>query len=420
MRFCISCGIFEIKYFFYCILFSIIEIYFNLFIYYDFGNNDINTNIITNHNLLESSCLFLGYLLNIIPEWYSQKESKKKSVSSELKGENNKNTNFIKYIYNKSYNEYLSIKESLKFVFISLFLLLIEIFRQIQQILYRKINRNSNTNTEINEPIFEYDKFEGYFYFIQFLIYFSIRTNSEVYYKHQNFSFGIFFLIEFIKIIFFFIKNLSNKWAIIVIQIIISILHALYFIYIKGLMKYKFVSPYKCNFIIGIIYFPLIIIIYVIISFTKLGEKNKNVNINIYYWDSISELFKSINNINVINAIRLISLPIVYGIYFLVINKTIYDFTIYHLYIPLLIENFIRGTIEKEINIFLLITFFCIEFIMILIFLEIIEINFCGLNENLKRNIESRGRIDSSLTIEDDDDELDDKRKTINNNENKE
>ena len=182
-------------------------------------------------------------------------------------------------------------------------------------------------------------------------------------------------------------------------------------------MKYKFVSPYKCNFIIGIIYFPLIIIIYVIISFTKLGEKNKNININnnIYYWDSISELFKSIKNINVINAIRLISLPIVYGIYFLVINKTIYDFTIYHLYIPLLIENFIRGTIEKEINIFLLITFFCIEFIMILIVLEIIEINFCGLNENLKRNIESRGRIDSSLTIEDDD-ELDDKRTTINNN----
>ena len=181
MRFCISCGIFEIKYFFYCILFSIIEIYFNLFIYYDFGNNDINTNtnIITDHNLLESSCLFLGYLLNIIPEWYSQKESKKKSVSSELKGENNKNTNFIKYIYNKSYNEYLSIKESLKFVFISLFLLLIEIFRQIQQILNRKI--------EVKK--FEYDIFEGYFYFIQFLIYFSIRTNSEVYYKHQNFFF---------------------------------------------------------------------------------------------------------------------------------------------------------------------------------------------------------------------------------------
>ena len=49
---------------------------------------------------------------------------------------------------------------------------------------------------------------------------------------------------------------------------------------------------------------------------------------------------------------------------------------------------------------------------MILVFLEIIEINCCGLNENLKRNIESRGIIDSSLAIEnddDDDDEIDEK-----------
>jgi len=46
---------------------------------------------------------------------------------------------------------------------------------------------------------------------------------------------------------------------------------------------------------------------------------------------------------------------------------------------------------------------------MILVFLEIIEINACGLNENLKKNIQSRGTIDSSLNIEnDDDDEIDD------------
>ena len=185
-------------------------------------------------------------------------------------------------------------------------------------------------------------------------------------------------------------------------------------------MKYKFISPYKCNFIIGIINFPLIIIIYVIISFTKLGE-NKD---NIYYWDSILELFKSFKHFDVINAFRLISLPFAYGIYVLIINKTIYDFTIYHLYIPLLIVNFIVGIIEKDINIYLLILFFCIEFIMILIFLEIIEIKICGLNKNLKRNIESRGIIDSSLINEDDDDDDDDdefdyQKNSINNNENK-
>ena len=36
-------------------------------------------------------------------------------------------------------------------------------------------------------------------------------------------------------------------------------------------MKYKFISPEKCNFMIGIINLPLIIIIYFIISFTFLG-----------------------------------------------------------------------------------------------------------------------------------------------------
>ena len=42
---------------------------------------------------------------------------------------------------------------------------------------------------------------------------------------------------------------------------------------------------------------------------------------------------------------------------------------------------------------------------MILVFVEIIEINCCGLNKNLKRNIQSRGIIDSSITIGDNDDD---------------
>ena len=41
---------------------------------------------------------------------------------------------------------------------------------------------------------------------------------------------------------------------------------------------------------------------------------------------------------------------------------------------------------------------------MILVFVEIIEIKYCGLDENLKRNIELRGMRDSSTNIEVDDD----------------
>ena len=50
---------------------------------------------------------------------------------------------------------------------------------------------------------------------------------------------------------------------------------------------------------------------------------------------------------------------------------------------------------------------------MILVFLEIIELNFCGLNENLKRNIEIRSYSESSFTIENEYEEFDNERTLI-------
>ena len=45
------------------------------------------------------------------------------------------------------------------------------------------------------------------------------------------------------------------------------------------------------------------------------------------------------------------------------------------------------------------ITFF-IEIISIFAFLEIIELNFCGLNRNLKRNIINRANEEANLTLD--------------------
>jgi len=73
----------------------------------------------------------------------------------------------------------------------------------------------------------------------------------------------------------------------------------LFFLYIKRLMKYNFISPPKCNFLIGIIDAPLIIIIYLVISYTSLGSKS-----NKYYIDNIFELFE-IENYNTKNIIHL-------------------------------------------------------------------------------------------------------------------
>ena len=40
--------------------------------------------------------------------------------------------------------------------------------------------------------------------------------------------------------------------------------------------------------------------------------------------------------------------------------------------------------------------FFALQFFSLLIYLEIIELNFCNLNKNTKRNIELRGILDLS------------------------
>ena len=230
-------------------------------------------------------------------------------------------------------------------------------------------------------------------------------------------SFLIFILIEIIKIIVFILNKTFIDYLAIFFEIISIIFHGLYLIYIKGLIKYKFISPYKCNFIIGLIDFPLIIIIYLIISFTSLGNEN-----NKYYIDNIFTLFR--DGLDIIDIIRLILLSLTYGIFSSLINKIIYDFTIYHIFIPFFVEKFIMEIIvqiknRSIFNIIFLILCFLFEIIMIFIFLEIIELNFCGLNKNLKKNIKLRALIESPLEIENYNDDKVDNGRNIINNENK-
>ena len=99
-------------------------------------------------------------------------------------------------------------------------------------------------------------------------------------------------------------------------------------------------------------------------------------------------------------------------------TKIIIDYTLYHIYIPLLFENFVKNIINMIenfnifITIFLSISFF-IELIMILIFLEIIEVKFCGLNKDLKKNIELRAIVDSTEYLNDNNEACDDERYSI-------
>ena len=391
MTFYISFGKFDLKYFFYCLSFLIIQIYIHFVIEED---DEI---LISVHPFLNSFCFFFFFLLNIIPLWIVNTNSKVKEnpIANELKKEENTQYNkyiqSIEYKYFKSNKNDLSRKDLSKIFFISFVILLTEI---VDNIISTKDNDKETKKYNDDFIIFEY-----------LFIFLISKYFEEVYYKHHYFSFLILIFVEVIKAIYFFIKNLYQTFNIIVIisQIIYTFLYAIYFISIKRIMKYNFIIPPKCNFLIGVIDVPLILIIYIIISLTPLGNKT-----NEYYVDNIFELFKNIN-FDVKNVIHLISLPFIYGLYLFIASNIIYDYTIYHIYFPFLIEYFVENIIKNfgfSVNIFLILIFI-IELIMVLIFIEIIEINFCGLNKNIKRNIQSRGIIDSSLIFEDDDDEID-------------
>ena len=96
--------------------------------------------------------------------------------------------------------------------------------------------------------------------------------------------------------------------------------------------------------------------------------------------------------------------------YYSTIFKVIGVFSQYH---PLLLSglasviiNFIN--FDKSSNIILSILsliLVIVGFIIILIFVEIIELNFCGLSYMTKKNIKIRARLDSVLVYNEDDNE---------------
>ena len=391
MKLYISFGEFELKYFFYCILFSIVD--FGIVFFYSYDKQ--KSNIFGQHKLFIPFLYYLGYLFNVIPLWITQIKSKAKkdSIIKDLEIDDNLS------ITNKSYGEYFSNLNYLKLCPLILLLLLIDSI----YIALNLINKNKDANED-----------EYLVFLIIFLAYYLFK---ETYYKHHIISIIAFISTEYIKNIFLTIKHQKSKnpnfYVISFLEIIKPILLSIYFIYLKDFMDKKFISPYKYNFFVGLINAPLTIIIYFIFSFTIFGKKIDNS----YYCDNIFELMKDIKELDRIYLFLLIIFLFSCVIYSILLNKTIYDFSLYHIYIPFLVEQFMKGIIneskDKTVIISLISSFF-IEIIMMLIFLEKIEINFCGLNENLKKNIISKGSFDNSLNNEDDENYKINKKYSIN------
>ena len=187
-----------------------------------------------------------------------------------------------------------------------------------------------------------------------------------------------------------------------ILQMITYTLLALYLIFCKIIIEKYYISGYKCSYVIGLINIPLTLIFYFIMSYIPCNEelicsiqyKEK------YYLDNIFDFFLKYKKLDLFIIIIYHGIN---GINFILFNMIIEEDTICHMLLPYQIKNyfktfseFTKGFIKDPFCLLILISFI-LETIVSLVFLEIIELKFCGLNRNIKFNIQRRATEDASL-----------------------
>ena len=187
-----------------------------------------------------------------------------------------------------------------------------------------------------------------------------------------------------------FMKNYLYYLSFLVTEVIFSLLSVLD----KYLIHKKYINSYEILFSQGIIEFIL-----GLITLTITTKINKLDN----FFDFIHSLSNNGKEIVIFVAL-IIDQFFVYAVQITVIDI----FSPFHVFLMKIINEFILffSTIDKNINNIkvLILTSVCIVtcLLMILIFIEIIELNFCGLSYMTKKNIELRAKLDSVLEVNDD------------------
>ena len=234
----------------------------------------------------------------------------------------------------------------------------------------------------------------------------SLITKNQIY-KHQYFSSGI--------MIFFGIGlNIINLYKIKVediplvnISMLIEIIYSLCIVLAKYGMDDLFCSPFEITFYEGI--FSLILnIIFLIIStniqipFEKVSFFSQLFKISEYnmkqYLDNFYTYIDELDSIEVFCFFVTMIGRVVFNLFS---HITIKYYTSSHVVLLLIMGEISLDWNDKDkIEVILTAIIFAVEFFMLLVFCEIIELNFCGFEINTRKNISERAKI----VIFDDDD----------------
>jgi len=400
MKLCISCGICDKKYF--CLILG-----FTISVSFAVPFTKSDNKLVVNENFLYCIFIFfLGYSLCFIPELIYKNCNKSKNNEMNSSTRNTINSSkVIHYIFNKNNsNTKFSFKEMIIFFFICLILLFKYILFYINMKNYYDINstyfntsfysefiNNNHTSTNNNTNIYKNNTINDEFIFFSYIIIIIVSAFvfKNTYYRHQYCSITILVLLGISKLLIRF-TFLEINYFYILQSFLVDFITSIIYGYLKGLMKYKFFSIYKCNYLPG-----LINIVIIIICYFSLGNEINNF-INQTKDRHISIEF---DTFNIVFSILSLIGSALYGIF---MNQILNNYTIFHIFLPfnlfyLIFQiNDTNQLKENFVEYVLLVIIGVAEFIIMLVFLELIEINFCSLSYNTKKNIRKRASKESS------------------------
>ena len=393
MKICISLGNCDKTFFYINLLFILqfILIIIAFYIYYDFKGAKIYNNI-----LIPFSYYF-GRLLCLIPEYIIKSCFKKEKNLTQKKSN-------IKYIYNDQLKN-IKCSDILKIIGISILSLIQTLFYLYLLIVIFIDNDNSQNDEKkdnINDNRLPFYGIISCIFILNFILSkFILKRN---YYNHHYFSICIITIIGLIKFFYYeYLKGegISDIILDIIIILILSLINSSTSVYKKFLIEKKYFSIYKTCYIFGFINIIIIIIINLIVSSLSGVCKSEE---NCY----VLKIKSFFNELISIKVTMYLTLSIFSGIFGITVNYILTNYSPFHLILPLALFMFIIEifSIIKSLNniinilIFLLYIF---EFILILVFLEIIELNFCGLSKNTKKNIRIRCKNDINYSLVEDD-----------------
>ena len=217
----------------------------------------------------------------------------------------------------------------------------------------------------------------------------SIYLLKSKFYIHHFIGLIMFVLLSLVIDIQFNLSFLKPGILFAFIYLIFIILDAFFISYEKYMMDILYYSPYTIVCSIGVLFlatcFCVLILIFRFGSMMYDGKKYKLPNFSDYfrendYKDVLIHFFYKTSFRFFLNILKIL---------------TIYYFTQNHIYTTYIFIKLFDLLLKKENNLkYISILFFIFQFLGLLVYLEIIELNFCNLNENTKKNIREREIIE--------------------------